>query len=84
VIIDTGTKSDHAAAAGHVSPGPVDFKKGNILRATTEALVNPVHCVGVMGRGLAAQFKREYPANFEAYEVFEPDDAVIAEEPASP
>lgn len=46
----------------------MEFTKGNILRADTEAIVNTVNCVGVMGRGIAAQFKREYPANFKAYE----------------
>lgn len=46
----------------------MEFTKGNILRADTEAIVNTVNCVGFMGRGIAAQFKREYPANFKAYE----------------
>jgi len=32
-------------------------------------LVNTVNCVGVMGRGIALQFKRAYPANFKAYAV---------------
>jgi O-acetyl-ADP-ribose deacetylase (regulator of RNase III) len=40
---------------------------GDLLKADTDALVNPVNCVGVMGKGLALQFKREHPANFEAY-----------------
>ncbi|MBK8015057.1 MAG: macro domain-containing protein [Deltaproteobacteria bacterium] len=46
----------------------MEFTKGNILRADTEAIVNTVNCVGFMGRGIAAQFKREFPANFKAYE----------------
>lgn len=46
----------------------MEFTKGNILRADTEAIVNTVNCVGFMGRGIAAQFKRQYPANFKAYE----------------
>jgi O-acetyl-ADP-ribose deacetylase (regulator of RNase III) len=32
------------------------------------ALVNPVNCVGHMGKGLALQFKKAFPANFKAYE----------------
>ena len=32
-----------------------------------EALVNTVNCVGVMGRGIALQFKKSFPENFEAY-----------------
>lgn len=46
----------------------MEFTKGNILHADTEAIVNTVNCVGFMGRGIAAQFKREFPANFRAYE----------------
>jgi O-acetyl-ADP-ribose deacetylase (regulator of RNase III) len=46
----------------------MEFTKGNILRADTEAIVNTVNCVGFMGRGIAAQFKRAYPGNFKAYE----------------
>lgn len=47
----------------------MELSKGNLLRAGTEAIVNTVNCVGVMGRGIAAQFKREYPENFKAYEM---------------
>jgi O-acetyl-ADP-ribose deacetylase (regulator of RNase III) len=46
----------------------MEFTKGNILRADTEAIVNTVNCVGFMGRGIAAQFKRTFPENFKAYE----------------
>lgn len=41
--------------------------KGSILDADVEALVNAVNCVGVMGRGLALQFKKKFPDNFAAY-----------------
>ena len=41
--------------------------KGNILEAQAEALVNTVNCVGVMGKGLALQFKNAFPANFKDY-----------------
>ena len=40
---------------------------GDLLEADVEALVNTVNCVGVMGKGIALQFKRRYPANFKAY-----------------
>ena len=40
------------------------FKTGDILAETAEALVNTVNCVGVMGRGIALQFKRAFPDNF--------------------
>jgi O-acetyl-ADP-ribose deacetylase (regulator of RNase III) len=45
----------------------ITFTKGDIFTAQVEALVNPVNCVGVMGKGLAAQFKANYPENFTAY-----------------
>ncbi len=45
----------------------IEFTKGDILEAGTEALVNTVNCVGVMGRGVALQFKEAYPANFKVY-----------------
>jgi O-acetyl-ADP-ribose deacetylase (regulator of RNase III) len=44
------------------------FTTGDILQADTEALINTVNCVGVMGRGIALQFKNAFPANFKAYE----------------
>lgn len=41
--------------------------EGDIFLANVEALVNPVNTVGVMGRGLALEFRRRYPANYVAY-----------------
>ena len=46
----------------------IEYKTGDILRENTEALVNTVNCVGVMGRGIALQFKKAFPENFEAYD----------------
>lgn len=40
---------------------------GNLLQADVDALVNTVNTVGVMGKGIALQFKRAYPENFDAY-----------------
>lgn len=45
----------------------ITFTQGNIFESEATALVNPVNCVGIMGRGLALQFKRKYPNNFERY-----------------
>ena len=45
----------------------ITYKTGDILAEETEALVNTVNCVGVMGRGIALQFKRAFPDNFKAY-----------------
>lgn len=45
----------------------IEITRGDILTADAEALVNTVNCVGVMGRGIAAQFKKKFEANFKAY-----------------
>lgn len=46
----------------------VNEAKGNLLKADAEALVNTVNTVGVMGKGIALQFKKAYPENFRAYQ----------------
>lgn len=45
----------------------IEYRTGNILEADAEALVNSVNCVGVMGRGIALQFKKAWPENFTVY-----------------
>ncbi|TQE99651.1 MAG: macro domain-containing protein [Spiribacter salinus] len=45
----------------------IEYKSGDILREDAQALVNTVNCVGVMGRGIALQFKKAFPKNFNAY-----------------
>jgi O-acetyl-ADP-ribose deacetylase (regulator of RNase III) len=45
----------------------IEYKKGDILSEDVEALVNTVNCVGIMGRGIALQFKNAFPENFKAY-----------------
>ena len=46
----------------------IQSQQGNLLEANVEALVNTVNCVGVMGKGIALQFKQAFPANFQAYQ----------------
>lgn len=45
----------------------IELTRGDVLRADAEALVNTVNCVGVMGRGIALQFRKAFPDNFKAY-----------------
>ena len=45
----------------------INFVKGDILLSNDEAIINPVNIVGVMGKGLALQFKEKYPLNFKLY-----------------
>lgn len=40
---------------------------GDILKADAEALVNTVNYVGIMGKGIALQFKKAFPENFLHY-----------------
>jgi O-acetyl-ADP-ribose deacetylase (regulator of RNase III) len=40
---------------------------GNLLDANTKALVNTVNTKGVMGKGIALQFKERFPVNFKVY-----------------
>jgi len=46
----------------------IEETQGNLLNAEAEALVNTVNCVGVMGKGIALQFKQAYPEMGKAYE----------------
>ena len=43
----------------------IEYKSGDILSEDVEALVNTVNCVGVMGRGIALQFKNAFPDNLK-------------------
>ena len=45
----------------------IQLCQGDILQSSADALVNTVNCVGVMGAGLALQFKRAYPEMFSGY-----------------
>lgn len=48
----------------------VELTRGDLLRQEdVEAIVNTVNCVGVMGKGIALQFKKKWPENFRAYEL---------------
>jgi O-acetyl-ADP-ribose deacetylase (regulator of RNase III) len=43
------------------------FLTGNILESKAEALVNTVNIEGVMGKGIALQFKKAFPYNYKVY-----------------
>lgn len=46
----------------------IEHVNGNLLQADAEALVNTVNTVGVMGKGIALQFRQAYPDNFNVYQ----------------
>lgn len=46
----------------------IQLTSGDLLQQDdVDAIVNTVNCVGVMGKGIALQFKNKWPANFQAY-----------------
>lgn len=45
----------------------IQYKIGNLLNSEAEALVNTVNTVGVMGKGIALQFKNMFPNNYKLY-----------------
>ncbi len=45
----------------------IEYVKGNIFDSPAQVIVNPVNTVGVMGKGLALEFKKKYPEMFSAY-----------------
>ena len=45
----------------------IQYVEGNILESDAMALVNTVNLVGVMGKGIALQFKKQFPINFKLY-----------------
>jgi O-acetyl-ADP-ribose deacetylase (regulator of RNase III) len=72
----TVTRSDNDPPSSDGDTGTIDVEgkvviknaTGNVLLADAEALVNTVNCVGVMGKGIALQFKQAWPAMAEEYE----------------
>lgn len=45
----------------------IHYITGNLLESDAEALVNTVNTVGVMGKGIALQFKNAFPNNYKKY-----------------
>lgn len=43
------------------------FKSGDLLESKCYAMVNTVNTVGIMGKGIALQFKNEFPHNYKVY-----------------
>lgn len=46
----------------------ITYLEGNILESNAQALINTVNTVGVMGKGIALQFKNAFPNNFKQYQ----------------
>jgi O-acetyl-ADP-ribose deacetylase (regulator of RNase III) len=56
----------------------IDVDQGDLLRADVEALVNPINCVGHMGKGLALQFRKALSGqtNHNLIILLRPDSAI--------
>lgn len=45
----------------------IRITQGDLLKQDVDAIINTVNCVGVMGKGIALQFKQKWPENYKAY-----------------
>ena len=61
----------------------VKVLQGDLFASQAQTLVNTVNCVGVMGKGVALQFKKRFPEMFADYERRCADGAVKLGEPTS-
>ena len=55
----------------------ITYVRTNIFESHADVLVNTVNTVGVMGKGLAKEFKRIYPDMFESYQKFCEDGTLV-------
>lgn len=55
----------------------IKYVTGDLLDDKAEAIVNTVNCVGVMGRGVALQFKKKFPENYKVYAAACKQDEVV-------
>ena len=58
------------SATTHDAPGAphnVELRHGDLFGSEAQTLVNAVNCVGVMGKGIALQFKRRFPGMYQDY-----------------
>lgn len=46
------------------------YKKGSLFEGNEQTIVNTVNCVGVMGKGIALEYKKLYPDMFKKYKSF--------------
>lgn len=47
----------------------IEYIEGNIFDSPAQVIVNAVNTVGVMGKGIALEFKKRYPQMFEKYKI---------------
>ena len=47
----------------------IEYKTGNLFKSDCQTLVNTVNCKGIMGKGIALDFKKRYPEMFNEYKL---------------
>lgn len=45
----------------------VNVRQGDLFGSDAQTLINTVNCVGVMGKGIALEFRKRYPAMYQDY-----------------
>lgn len=45
----------------------VKVVQGDMFKSSAQTLVNTINCVGAMGKGIALEFKKRYPAMYDRY-----------------
>jgi len=59
----------------------ITFVTGNLFTSNAQVLTNTVNCVGVMGKGVALEFKTRYPELFADYQARCASGAVLVGQP---
>ena len=54
----------------------IKIKKGNIFTTQCKTIVNTINCVGVMGAGIAYEYRLRYPKMFTKYKKYCSDGAI--------
>ena len=60
---------------------PIEYRRGDIFASKADWLVAPVNCVGVMGAGLAKQFKLKIPGLEDRYKAVCREQLIAPGEP---
>lgn len=70
MLVDFHSQISRQKVHGAFSGGSVSIQviTGNLFNSKAQALVNTVNCVGVMGKGIALEFRRRFPDMFEQYQ----------------
>ena len=55
----------------------MQYKKGDLLKASESIIAHGCNCQGVMGAGVAKQIKNKYPKAYKKYKEYTPDNGLI-------